>query len=136
MSVKISATYIGEKRCEVVHGPSGSTFLTDAPVDNQGKGEFFSPTDLIGASWGSCVLTIMGIAAEAEGIDLKGASVEVEKKMRENPRRIDSLKAVIHMPKGIPLKKREKYDSIVRHCPVHRSLSPEVSLSVDLIYPD
>ena len=87
--------YKGELRTEAVHLKSGKTIITDAPIDNQGKGEAFSPTDLVATALGSCMITIMGIVAEREGITLDGTTAEVEKVMATSPRRIDEVKIKI-----------------------------------------
>ncbi len=89
--------YKGELRTEAVHLMSGKTIITDAPIDNQGKGEAFSPTDLVATALGSCMMTIMGIVAEREGIILDGATAEVEKVMATNPRRIGEVKIKIKL---------------------------------------
>ena len=135
--VKIAAVYTGGLHCEVVHGPSGSRIETDAPVDNNGKGEKFSPTDLVGAALASCILTVMGIVAERDHIKLDGARVEVEKEMTTVPeRRIGALRAVVAMPSGIALKDRDKLERTALHCPVHKSLHPDIAAPISFVYPD
>jgi putative redox protein len=84
--VPFTITYLGELRCEAVHGPSGTKLLSDAPVDNHGRGESFSPTDLLATAFGTCMLTVMGIAAKRDGVRLEGTGVQLEKHMRP-PRR-------------------------------------------------
>src|ERR1700675_918019 len=99
MSVSISIGYLGELRCEATHGPSQATFQTDAPVDNNGKGESFSPTDLVATAMGTCMLTIMGILARKLNVDLKGTRVTVTKEMSPAPpRRIARLAATLDIP--------------------------------------
>ncbi|WP_347356735.1 OsmC family protein [Bdellovibrio sp.] len=128
--VKMSAVYQGEKHCEITHGPSSSCIETDAPKDNNGKGEAFSPTDLLGAAMGSCMMTVMAIAAEKDGVELKGARVEVEKEMGINPRRIVKLNVVLHMPQNIPHDYRKKLEQIAMTCPVKQSVHPDMQVPV------
>src|ERR1700733_9892829 len=105
--VKISMVYEGQLHCTLTHGPSGSVIQTDAPKDNMGRGEAFSPTDLVAAALGSCMLTVMGIAAQRHNIDLKGTTVEVSKEMVTTPmRRIGTITITFHMASGIPEDKR------------------------------
>jgi len=102
MSVKISCEYLGNLRVRATHGPSGTVLITDAPVDNQGKGESFSPTDLTATSLATCIMTILGIQAKGLNLDFRGLRVEVEKHMTaQPPRRIAKLEAMIQMPAGI-----------------------------------
>ena len=102
MSVKISCDYLGDLRVRAIHGPSGTELITDAPVDNQGQGRSFSPTDLAATAMATCVITIVGIHARQMDLDLRGMKVEVEKQMSTTPpRRIARLDMVITMPPGI-----------------------------------
>jgi putative redox protein len=126
--------YSGGLHCEIKHGPSGSTLETDAPKDNQGKGERFSPTDLVGAALASCVITTMAMAAERDGFSMKGASAEVEKQMVAHPRRIGGLPLMITLPIAIPAEYRPKLEQIAHSCPVSKSLHPEVELAVTFRY--
>lgn len=134
--VEMTAIYTGEKHCELRHGPSDSSLETDAPRDNQGRGERFSPTDLMGAALASCVLTTMAIKGEKEGLILKGASARVEKHMHPAPRRIASLPLTVTMPAGLKPTDRVLLEAVARGCPVALSLSPEVEIKMDFIYPD
>lgn len=134
--VVVTATYQGEKHCEVHHGPSGSVIETDAPVDNNGRGERFSPTDLVASALGTCTLTVMSIVAERDGVSLKGATAKVEKHMVQNPRRIGRLPVVITMPAGIPKDYRKKLENTANTCPVHKSLSAEIDSPITFVYPD
>lgn len=134
--VEMRAVYVGEKHCELTHGPSGSNLETDAPRDNQGRGERFSPTDLLGASLASCVLTTIAIFAERDGISMKGAKARVTKEMHANPRRVAKLPVEIEMPKGIRPEDRARLEDIGRNCPVKRSLNPEIEMLISFIYPD
>jgi putative redox protein len=125
--VKTTITYQGGLRTAAQHGPSGAAFQTDAPVDNNGKGESFSPTDLVGAALGSCILTIMGIVAERMGVDLTGATASVEKSMVAEPkRRIGALKAHIIVPAKVSESDQRKLERAALTCPVHQSLHPDI----------
>src|SRR5574344_1692944 len=97
---KMRTVYLGNLRTEMEHIQSGNKIITDAPLDNNGKGEFFSPTDIFAASLGSCMLTIMGISANAYGFSLDGTSLEIEKVMASNPRRVAEIKIVFNFPNG------------------------------------
>lgn len=129
MTVRSTILYRGDKSCDVQHGPSGSTFLTDAPKDNNGEGRWFSPTDLVGASMGSCMMTIMAMAAEKLGLNLKGATVTVDKEMRANPRRIGKLSVNFYLP-SVNEEQRSLLEQAALSCPVKQSLHPEVEVPV------
>jgi uncharacterized OsmC-like protein len=125
--VEISIRYLGDLRCEARHAPSGTVITTDAPVDNEGRGESFSPTDLAATSLGTCMLTIMGIAARRHGIDLCETAVKVLKEMSpQPPRRISKLTIVftIALPSTHP--QRTLLENAARSCPVHLSLHPDI----------
>jgi putative redox protein len=125
--VSLSSTYLGELRCSATHGPSGSTLLTDAPVDNQGKGEQFSPTDLVATALGTCMLTTMAIVGNRLGVDIKGSSVHVEKHMAQLPvRRIAKIVVHFKMQGVIDPNLRTRLESAAHACPVHHSLHPEI----------
>lgn len=125
--VEITARYDGNLRTTATHGPSGATLITDAPVDNHGQGEAFSPTDLCAAALISCMATIMGIKAKQLGIDLTGLTLHVEKHMSSSPpRRISRLPVTIHAPKAIPTDQRGKLEQACRACPVFQSLHPTI----------
>ena len=135
--VKMSVLYEGELHCRLTHGPSKSEIVTDAPVDNMGKGQAFSPTDLVGAALGSCILTVMGIVAQRHNINMTDAKAEVSKEMVTTPvRRIGSLTVDIQMPQGIDPAKREMLERAGHTCPVHKSLRDDVKVSVQFHYPD
>ena len=128
--VKVSIEYQGDLHCRAKHGPSGATVETDAPVDNQGKGEAFSPTDLVGVAMGSCMATIMGIYARQKGISLEGMRVEVSKEMTQSaPRKIARLTTEIWMPAGLP--HNSALETAALTCPVHHSLHPDVEKPVN-----
>ncbi len=135
--VKIEAVYEGLLRCRVIHGPSGNEFLTDAPKDNEGKGEYFSPSDLVAASIGSCMLTVMGILASRKGIRMSGSKVEVTKEMAPHPsRRIARLAVVFAMADGIKPEHRKLLEEAARTCPVRQSLSPDIEMPISFRYDD
>ncbi len=128
----VQTKYLGQLRTEATHVASGNTLLTDAPVDNQGRGEAFSPTDLTAASLGSCMMTIMGIVAEREGINLAGTTFEVTKTMVANPRRIAKIEVVFTVKSASPLTEpqQEKLKRAALTCPVALSLHPDIKQEV------
>lgn len=135
--VKISALYEGDLHCLLTHGPSGKSLETDAPKDNMGKGEAFSPTDLSAASLVSCVLTTMAIFGQRHGIELKGAKATVEKEMSQDaPRRIVQLRIQVDMPSGIKKDDRKTLEKVGENCPVFKSLHPDVKTPVTFNYRD
>lgn len=135
MAVEIRGEYVGGLGMELGHGPSGTTIRTAAPVDNQGDGSSFSPTDLLAAALGSCMVTTMAIVARREGIPFEGASFRLEKHMRSDPRRVAAVPVWVRMPGGLTAEQRERLEQIARGCPVAKSLSPEVEQAVEFEYP-
>jgi putative redox protein len=134
--VNLHVSYQGELRCSATHGPSGKQLTTDAPVDNHGRGETFSPTDLVGTALGSCLLTVMGIAARAKQIDLEGTHVSVVKEMTSQlPRRIARLTTVVTFPARVSAAigdtDRRQLETIAENCPVRLSLSSGVEVPID-----
>ena len=118
-------TYQGNLRTEATHIQSGNVILTDAPIDNHGKGEGFSPTDLASTSLASCILTIMGIVAERHDTDISGTSADVNKIMDSNPRRIKKIEIIITMPnRDYNSKQKKLIEHAAHHCPVGLSLHP------------
>ncbi len=135
--VRITTVYEGSLHCRLTHGPSGSAFETDAPKDNQGKGESFSPTDLVASALGSCVLTTMGIYAMRHGIRIEGATADVEKEMVADPaRRIGKLTVTITMPSGIAADQRAVLERTALNCPVFKSLDPKIEIPTRFLYAD
>lgn len=129
--VQIDVTYEGGLRTRAVHGPSGTELVTDAPVDNQGKGESFSPTDLLATSVGACMLTIMGIVAERHDWQLVGARASVRKTMAADPaRRVAEVAVDIHVPVDPGEKARVALERAAHTCPVHTTLGERVDLPV------
>ena len=127
--------YKGDLRTEAVHTQSGNSFLTDAPVDNQGKGEAFSPTDLVVTALASCMLTIMGIVADRNHINLGGTTAEVEKMMGTKPRRIKEIRINIMFNENFDRISRRKLESAALTCPVSNSLNKNLKETVKFIYP-
>lgn len=132
--VKVFTVYEGKKRCVAIHEPSQTKMSTDAPKDNNGLGESFSPTDLVGTALVTCTLTTMAIVAERDGVDISGATGEVEKHMSENPRKIAKLLVTIKMPSTVPVDYRKKLEHVARACPVHKSLHPDIEAPIEFIY--
>lgn len=128
--VEMSGIYQGEKHCELTHGPSGSKIQTDAPKDNAGRGEAFSPTDLMGVALGSCIITTMAIVAERDGKDFKNATFKVTKEMNPNPRKIQRLTVTLNLPASFDSDYRKKLEHIALTCPVYRSLHPDVEVPI------
>jgi putative redox protein len=133
--VAIQLEYQGDLHCKAVHGPSESQLSTDAPKDNQGRGESFSPTDLVATALGSCILTIMGILARTLEIDIAGSTATVEKEMTtQPPRMIASLKVEIHVPHAVSAENRIKLERAAHTCPVHKSLHPDVQTPIEFTW--
>jgi putative redox protein len=131
--VQIDIVYEGGLRTRAVHGPSGCELVTDAPVDNRGKGESFSPTDLVATALGTCMLTIVAIVAEQHGWSVEGARARVEKGMVADPvRRIGRLEVVISVPGEFSEKEQELLEKAALSCPVHKSLPQEMEIIVRL----
>ena len=125
----IDSRYEGALRCHSSHGPSGSVLETDAPTDNQGKGERFSPTDLVATALSTCILTILGIVAERHGWPLQGANARVQKTMTpEAPRRIALLEVWISLPAGLSEQQRAVLQRAGESCPVKLSLEGAVPM--------
>lgn len=135
MSVHISVDYLGDLRCTATHGPSQNSLITDAPVDNHGKGQSFSPTDLCATALGTCMATVMGIYAQRHEIDLRGMRISVSKDMTSTPvRRIAQLTTEIHIPLPVTHPQREALERVALTCPVHQSLHPEVEKPITFIW--
>lgn len=129
--IEILIAYEGKLRCSAAHGPSGVTLVTDAPKDNMGKGKSFSPTDLVATALGTCMLTVMGIAAQRLEIDLTGARVIVKKEMAAVPiRRIARLTVEFTVPVKLNREQQQKLENAAKTCPVHKSLHPEVETPI------
>ena len=132
---QIIVEYEGELRTRAKHLQSGSEIFIDTPVDNHGKGESFSPTDLTAAALGSCILTIMGIAAESRGMDLKGTRSEITKIMGQNPRRINKIQVQIYFKNNYSKVERKILETAAHSCPVHKSLHSDMKKEINFHYP-
>jgi len=129
--VRVEVAYQGGLRCRAVHGPSGRELFTDAPADNCGRGENFSPTDLVATALGACMATLMGIVAERDGLSLEGLEISVDKEMVSDPeRRIGRLTVEVSLPAGLTGAQRRKLEAAARACPVRQSLSERVEIPV------
>ena len=129
--VEIQIAYEGNLRTTAVHEPSGARLITDAPKDNQGEGQSFSPTDLVATALGTCMLTVMGIAARNFKIDIAGATVRVQKEMVTSPvRRIGKLSVEIKVPGPTTEEQQRRLRDAAMQCPVHQSLHPDVAIPV------
>jgi uncharacterized OsmC-like protein len=134
MGVIIEGVYLGNKKTRLKHGPSGVELITDVPRDAGGEATSFSPTDMVAAALGACAMSVMGTAAEREGIDLTGMRMRVEKEMTGPPRRISSLAAVLHMPARLSPEERQHLERVVEACPVLRSLHPDTKVDLQFFY--
>lgn len=127
--------YSGALRTEATHVKSNSNITTDAPTDNHGRGERFSPTDLVATALASCMLTVMGIKANQKGIDIEGTKAEVVKIMASNPRRIAEVQVKLTMPaKAYSAEDKKLMEHTARTCPVAQSLSQELVQTVDFVW--
>lgn len=130
----IETVYLGELRTEATHTQSGSRIITDAPTDNNGRGEAFSPTDMVAAALGSCMLTIMDLSARRMGIDLNGTRVSITKTMASDPRRIEAISADFYIPAEPDDKQRVILERSADTCPVAKSLHPELRQVMNFHY--
>ena len=132
MSIRISCDYLGDLRVRAVHSSSGAEIITDAPVDNQGQGRSFSPTDLAAASVATCMITIIGIQAKSIPLDVTGLKVEIEKHMTKTPpRRIAQLDIKMMMPAGIPEELRPRLIRAAEACPVKQSFRDDTIINLE-----
>jgi putative redox protein len=133
--VTMQFEYQGDLHCKAVHGPSGTELSTDAPTDNQGRGESFSPTDLVATALGTCMLTVMGIMARTLKLDIAGTTATVEKEMTaEAPRRIQSLAVKIRVPQALSPENQQKLERAAHTCPVHKSLHPDIQTPIEFTW--
>jgi putative redox protein len=133
--IQITIDYLGGLRCEAVHGPSQNKLITDAPVDNHGKGESFSPTDLVATALGVCMATVMGIFAQKHDVDLRGLKVTVGKEMTQVPvRRIARLTVQLVVPLPASHPHRAALEHAALTCPVYESLHPEMEKPVTFVW--
>ncbi len=131
----ISAEYLGDLKMSIKHHESNTVIITDAPVDNGGKGESFSPTDLCATSLATCAMTIIGLYANTHSLDVKGTKLQIEKIMSKNPRRIAKIEVTMNMPKNnFSEKDKKAMEHCIETCPVHHSLHPDVEKVFKLIW--
>ncbi len=129
--VEIQIKYTGGLHCDAKHVESGTVLSTDAPKDNMGKGESFSPTDLVATALGTCMLTTMAIVAQRQNIDLTGATAVATKEMVATPtRRIGTLGVTLNLPVKLSADDRQRLENAAHACPVHKSLHPDVKIPV------
>jgi putative redox protein len=127
--------YQGDLHCKAVHGPSGTELFTDAPKDNQGRGESFSPTDTVATALGSCMLTTMGILARTLNLDITGSTATVEKEMTSSaPRKIQRLTVRIHVPHEFGTEDRLKLQRAAETCPVMKSIHPDIEVPFEMTW--
>jgi len=132
---KMSTVYKGDLRTECVHLQSGTKIITDAPTDNHGKGEAFSPTDLFTVSYTTCILTTIGLAAQTQGFSIDGATAQTEKIMSSNPRKVGEIKINIIFPHdNYSEKEKLVLERTVKFCPVGESLHPDIKRTVSISY--
>jgi putative redox protein len=131
-----TVVYEGNLRTVCTHLRSGSEIETDAPVDNNGKGERFSPTDMLATSLGTCAITTMGIRAREMDVDLKGTRVDVEKIMKPDPRRVGGINLTFHFPENLVLteKHRVLFERTAHTCPVMLSVHPEIEVKIEFLW--
>jgi putative redox protein len=133
--VTITGEYQGELHCSAVHGPSGMTLSTDAPRDNQGRGESFSPTDLVATAFATCIATTMAIVGRKHGVDIGRVRYEVTKEMStDGPRRIARLRARLWMPAASRAVPQGDLERAANTCPVHQTIAPSVEKVIELIW--
>ena len=133
--VQIDVEYQGNLRTQATHEPSHNTLLTDAPKDNQGKGEAFSPTDLVATALGTCMVTTMGILARRLQVDLAGTRVRVIKDMVSTPsRRVGKLTVELHAPAAVPVEHRPALENAAVTCPVAKSIHPDVQVPMRIVW--
>jgi len=130
--IEIQLQYEGDLHCQALHLPSGSQLATDAPVDNNGRGEAFSPTDLVATALGACMATIIGIVAKRKEIAVEGMKITVRKHMSADaPRRISRLELDLHLPLPASHPERKVIEAAARGCPVHQSIHPDITVEMN-----
>ncbi len=129
--VEIKINYEGDLHCSAIHVPSGNQLVTDAPVDNNGRGEAFSPTDLVATAVGTCMATVMGIVARRKGIAIEGVALTVRKFMSDDqPRRISCIEVDVDIPLPANHPEREVFERAAQSCPVYHSIHPDIEVLV------
>ena len=130
-----TSKYSGELRTHSVHTQSGETYITDAPTDNEGKGEAFSPTDIVATSLANCMMTIMGIVSKRKGLIIEGAEAKIDKFMGTDPRRITEIKIDFYFPVNFSEDERKLLEKSALNCPVAKSLSSDLKQNIEFHYP-
>ena len=138
MSEVVNVSYGSNLRCKATMAGAGRELVTDAPRENGGLGEAFSPTDLLAGALGTCLLTMIGAVAQRSNLDVAGMTARVEKDMSAGPvRRVGRVNIVVTMPKGLKLSDadRSRLENAAKSCPVKQSLHPEVEIQLEFVYP-
>ena len=130
-----TSKYSGELRTHSVHTQSGETYITDAPTDNEGKGEAFSPTDIVATSLANCMMTIMGIVSKRKGLAIEGTEAKIDKFMGTDPRRITEIKIDFYFPVNFSEDERKLLEKSALNCPVAKSLSSDLKQNIQFHYP-
>jgi putative redox protein len=131
----VTIEYQGDLHCKAVHELSGTVLVTDAPRDNHGKGESFSPTDLVAAALGSCILSVMGLKARVLKVDISGTTAAVEKEMANAPaRKIQRISVKVRVPHILSAEHRQALETAAYTCPVHKSMHPDVEMPIEIVW--
>ena len=130
-----TSKYSGELRTHSVHTQSGETYITDAPTDNEGNGEAFSPTDIVATSLANCMMTIMGIVSKRKGLIIEGTEAKIDKFMGTDPRRITEIKIDFYFPVNFSEDERKLLEKSALNCPVAKSLSSDLKQNIEFHYP-
>lgn len=130
-----TSTYSGDLRTQSIHTQSGETYITDAPTDNEGRGNAFSPTDIVASALANCMLTIMGIVSKRKGLALEGTEAKIDKFMGTEPRRITEIKIDFYFPLNFSKDERKLLEKAALNCPVAKSLSSEMKQNIQFHYP-
>ena len=130
-----TSKYSGELRTQSVHTQSGETYITDAPTDNEGKGQAFSPTDIVATSLANCMMTIMGIVSKRKGLIIEGTEAKIDKFMGTDPRRITEIKIDFYFPVNFSEDERKLLEKSALNCPVAKSLSSDLKQNIEFHYP-
>ena len=130
-----TSKYSGELRTHSVHSQSGETYITDAPTDNEGKGEAFSPTDIVATSLANCMMPIMGIVSKRKGLIIEGTEAKIDKFMGTDPRRITEIKIDFYFPVNFSEDERKLLEKSALNCPVAKSLSSDLKQNIEFHYP-
>lgn len=131
----VTIEYQGNLRCKAVHELSGTVLTTDAPRDNHGKGESFSPSDLVATALGSCILSVMGLKARMLNVDISGATAVVDKEMANAPaRKIKKIAVKVRVPHQLSTEQRQALEAAAHTCPVHKSMHPDVEMPIEIVW--